>query len=142
MNLKKVLNEDVVALDLNGTTKEEIIGSLLDILMETGKVKDREKAMTCLLAREAKNGVAIPHGKTDAVDELVACVAVKKEGIDFASLDGELSKIFIMTLSPEYRTGPHIQFLAEVGKLLKERAHREELLGAGSKKEMLEILTQ
>jgi PTS system nitrogen regulatory IIA component len=116
--------------------------------MTTGKVKDRGKAMACLLAREAKmstgmqNGVAIPHGKTEVVDELVACFALKKEGVDFESLDGNPSNIFIMTLSPEYRTGPHIQFLAEIGKLLKERAHREEILKAGSKKEILDILTK
>ena len=148
MNLKKVMNEDVIALDLKGSTKEEVISALLDILMNTGRVKDRDKAMACLLEREAKmstgmqNGVAIPHGKTDAVDELIACVAVKKEAIDFQSLDGNPSRIFIMTLSPLYRTGPHIQFLAEIGKLLKESECREKIIQAGSKKEILDILIQ
>lgn len=146
MNLEKVLNPDVVSLHLPGTTKQEIIESLLDILMETGKVKDRDAALHCILERENKmstgieNGVAIPHGKTDAVDELVACIGIKKGGVDFDSLDGELSKIFIMTLSPQHTSGPHIQFLAEISRLLKDGESREQILQANNPEEVLEVL--
>jgi PTS system nitrogen regulatory IIA component len=84
--------------------------------------------------------VAIPHGKTPVVDELVACVGLKKSGVDFDALDNQPSKIFIMTLSPVNRTGPHIQFLAEVGQLLKQKDRREALLSAATKEEVLSII--
>jgi len=146
MNLRKVLTEDVLSLNLDGRTKQEIIENLLDILMKTGKVKNRQDALDCLLEREAKmstgmqNGIAIPHGKTEAVEELIACLGIKKEGVDFQSLDGKPSTIFIMTLSPKNRSGPHIQFLAEVGQLLKEEEIRNKVMNAQSKKEILDCI--
>jgi PTS system nitrogen regulatory IIA component len=144
MTIQKVLTSDVIRLDLPGTAKEEILGSLLDILVDTGKVRDRQAAFDALLEREKKmstgieNGVAIPHGKTDAVDELIACVALKKEGVDFDSLDGLPSTIFIMTLSPLDRSGPHVQFLAEVSRLLQDEQGREEILAATDVQQILD----
>ena len=146
MKLEKVLHPGVVRLDLPGETKQEIIEAMLDILVETGKVGDRHTALACLLERERKmstgieNGVAIPHGKTVVVDELLACIGIKKEGADFDSLDGEPSKIFIMTLSPLHSSGPHIQFLAEVSRLLQDGDSREKILSARSTHEVLEVL--
>jgi len=146
MNLKKLLNTDVMQLDLPGSSKQEVIEGLLDVLMRTGKVKDREAALNALLDREKKMstgiqfGVAIPHAKTDAVDELLACVAIKKEGVDFAALDGLDSHIFIMTLSPEKRTGPHVQFLAEMSKTLQNAALREKMLQIESEEALLELI--
>ncbi|MEA1912115.1 MAG: PTS sugar transporter subunit IIA, partial [Spirochaetota bacterium] len=117
MNLKKILNTNLVELDLRGNSKQEIIENLLDILVKTGKVADRDMALKAIMEREAKmstgiqQGVAIPHGKTDVVKELLACVGIVKDGVDFEALDGISSKIFIMTLSPLSRSGPHVQFL-------------------------------
>lgn len=146
MNLKKILSKDVVKLDLPGSNKQEVIEALLDILMRTGKVKDRALALSALLEREKKMstgiqfGVAIPHAKTDAVDELLACVAVKKEGVDFESLDGADSKIFIMTLSPERRSGPHVQLLAEMSKVLQNESLREKMLQVDSEAALLQLI--
>lgn len=141
-----VLTSDLVRLEVPGETKQQVIESLLDILMETGKVEDRRTALSALLEREEKmstgieNGIAIPHGKTTAVKELVACVGLKKEGIDFDSLDGKPSKIFIMTLSPKDKSGPHIQFLAEISSLLKDEKGRNEILAAKTPREVLDVI--
>jgi fructose-specific phosphotransferase system IIA component len=146
MNLKRILNRNVIQLDLPGSSKQEVIESLLDILMKTGKVKDKAAALNALLDREKKMstgiqfGVAIPHAKTDAVDELLACVAIKKEGVDFAALDELDSKIFIMTLSPEKRTGPHVQFLAEMSRVLQNKDVREKMLHSESEEALLQLI--
>ena len=103
MKLKNVLSEELVAIDLKGTNKEEIIQELLQILVDNGKLKDKELAFNNIMEREnqmstgIQQGVAIPHAKTKAVDNLVACIGVKKDGVDFSSLDGEPSNIFILT---------------------------------------------
>ncbi len=146
MVIGNVLTPDAVRLELPGETKQQIIESLLDILMETGKVENRQTALDALLEREEKmstgieNGIAIPHGKTEAVKELAACIGLKKEGGDFDSLDGKPSTIFIMTLSPKDKSGPHIQFLAEVSSLLKDEEGRNEILAAKTPKEVLDVI--
>ncbi len=145
MKRKQLLSPDRVILPLQATTKDEVIEELLDLLMKTGKVKDRDEALTALKEREEKmstgmeKGVAIPHGKCGCVEELVAAAGIAPEGVEFDALDKKPSYIFIMTLSPKDRSGPHIQFLAEISQLLKHQETREALLAAKSPKEVVEI---
>jgi PTS system nitrogen regulatory IIA component len=146
MDLKTVLTKDTICLHLKGTNKQEIISELLGILVAAGKVKDQKAALDAIMEREQKmstgmkHGIAIPHGKTSTVDDLVACVGVSDNPVDFDSLDGELCRIFIMTLSPLEKTGPHLQFLAEVSLLFKSSEKRAQIIKAQSPDEVLQIL--
>ena len=147
MNLRKMLLEEHILLDLHSDTKEGIITEMINAMCASGKVKNRDAALKAVLDREQKmstgmqHGIAIPHGKSDTVDALVTAFAVKKEGANFGSLDGQPSRIFVMTVSPVNRTGPHIQFLAEMSQLLNEPQRRERLLESASPKEVLDVLT-
>ena len=148
MNLKTILNKDTVCLHLKGTTKEAIINELLDILVAGKKVDDRAAALTAIIEREQKmstgmkHGIAIPHGKTPTINDLVACIGVSDEAVDFGALDHEPCRIFIMTLSPVEKTGPHLQFLAEISLLFKSAEKRQELLKASTVDEVLKILSE
>ena len=121
---------------------------MLDILVQAGKVKDKAVARACVLDRERKmstgmkHSIAIPHGKTDSVDDLVACMGISENPVDFDSLDQEPCRIFIMTLSPVDKTGPHLQFLAEVSLLFKSAEKRQEILKSTDKAEVIRILTE
>ncbi|MCL2252649.1 MAG: PTS sugar transporter subunit IIA [Treponema sp.] len=147
MNLKTVISTETIDLHLKGTTKKEIINELLDILIRSGKITDRESALKAVLDREEKmstgmkHGIAIPHGKTNTED-LVACIGVSEKPVDFDSLDKQPCRIFIMTLSPVEKTGPHLQFLAEVSLLFKSSEKREEILKAQTAERILEVLTE
>ncbi|HOJ98036.1 MAG TPA: PTS sugar transporter subunit IIA [Termitinemataceae bacterium] len=148
MNLKTVLNKDLIRLNLKGTTKEEIINELLDILVQNGKIKDREAAYTAIMEREQKmstgmkHGIAIPHGKSPTIQELVACIGISEKPVDFDALDHEPCRIFIMTLSPIDKTGPHLQFLAEISLLFKSSEKRAQILAAKTPEEVVRILTE
>lgn len=147
MNLKKVLTPDSVLPQLRPGSKEEVIEQMIDFMAATGKLSDRDTALKAVLEREAKmstgmqNGIAIPHGKTDSVNQLIITVAVSKEDIDFDALDGLPCRIFILTLSPISRTGPHIQFLAEISKLLGSEPLRQKLCEANGPDEIAALLT-
>lgn len=146
MNLKKVLTEDTIRLDLKAETKQELIEELLDVLVATGHVTDRKTALRLLLERENKmstgmqHGLALPHAKCEGVDRLVAVLGLKKSGMDFQSMDHELSRIFILSLSPLNRAGPHIQFLAEIGRKISNPAIRERLLAATGPGDVIDAL--
>ncbi|NBC28704.1 MAG: PTS transporter subunit EIIA [Spirochaetes bacterium] len=148
MNLKKVLSPATVTVNLPGSEKLEVIEALVDLAMNSGKIKDREQALESVVERERKmttgmeHGIAIPHGKTDAVDDLVVAVGVTPEPIDFEAMDKQPCRIFIMTLSPVARKGPHIQFLAEITRILKEEERRKELLAATSPREVINVIVR
>lgn len=145
--LSELLTEDLVNPSLAATSKNEVILNMLDMLCSTGKVLDRDAALQAIMDNEARmstgmeHGIAIPHAKTDAVKELLAGVAVTRKKVDFESLDRKPARIFIMTLSPKGRTGPHIRFLAEVSQLLKDEKRRKQVLAAKNAKDLLSVLT-
>jgi len=147
MNLKKILTKDTILPKLKADTKQGVIEEMIGFLAAAGKFTGKTAAVQAVLAREEKmstgmqNGIAIPHGKTDAVDQLVAAIGIHRTGVDFAAMDGKPSHIFILTLSPENRAGPHIQFLAEISKLLSRPELRAKLLNAATADEILNLLT-
>ncbi len=145
MKLKNVLDENVVKVNLESSSKDDVIKELLGILKDNKLIEDVELAYKDIMDRESKmstgiqHGVAIPHAKTKAVSKLTACIGIKKEGIDFNSLDGEPSNIFIMTLSPSDHIGPHVQFLAAISRIIKTEEARNSLLNSKSKEDILSV---
>jgi PTS system nitrogen regulatory IIA component len=147
MNLSTILSIETVKTGLKSQDKQGIIDELIGIMHRAGAIKDIQSAKAAVMDREnrlstgMKYGIAIPHGKTPSVDRLVACVGVSETPIPFDSLDGEPSRIFIMTLSPPEKTGPHLQFLAEVSQLFKDEGKRQRVLEAATSAELLELIT-
>jgi PTS system nitrogen regulatory IIA component len=148
MNLKTVLTAETINLHLKGSTKDEIINELLNILVAAGKISNREAALRAVMDREQKmstgmkHGIAIPHGKSDTIQDLVACVGIADKAVDFDALDHEPCRIFIMTLSPVEKTGPHLQFLAEISLLFKSAEKRQEILSTKTPEELIQILAE
>ncbi len=150
MDFGAELKKTSCLLELSGDTKEDIIAELVDLVVRDGKipVEDKDLTVGALTERESKmstgmqDGIAIPHGKTLKVDGLVTALALKKDGVDFASLDGQPSCIFVMTVSPDGQAGAHIKYLAEISKLLGRAHVRTALLAANSENDMRETLLQ
>ncbi len=147
MRIKNVLSTSVIRTELVSDTKEDVMYELLDILIAAGKIPadKRDQVFDDLMNREKKmstgiqHGVAIPHAKTQAVSSLTACIGIKRDGLDFDSLDGQKSNLFIMTISPVDRVGPHVQFLAEISQIIKNLSSRKALLESRSAEEVLSV---
>jgi PTS system nitrogen regulatory IIA component len=103
---------------------------VFDVLME------REKISTTAIGE----GVAIPHGKLANVDRVCGVFARSKKGVDFASLDGEPTRLFFALIAPEDGAADHLKALARISRLLKEAAFRARLLRAESSDELFAII--
>jgi mannitol/fructose-specific phosphotransferase system IIA component (Ntr-type) len=140
------LDESLVAVCLPASSRDEVIDQLLGMLEKTGKVRDPALARQDIVRNEQvmafgmQHGIAIPHAKTEAVEELLACIAVTETPVDFSGIDGTPSSIFVMTLSPPDQVGPHIRFLSEIGRLLKNRRLRKAILQARTPQELLGVI--
>ncbi len=143
------LNANAVTVSLKGNSKQEVIEELVDLLVRSGQLKDdaRQQALIDLLEREAsvstgmQDGVALPHAKSAAVNRLVWGIGVKKEGLDFQSLDGNPAHIFVIILSPRTASEPHLQFMAEISKLLIDSGIRQQILSAATDLELYRFVT-
>lgn len=144
--LLKLVEADCVSVSLAGSTKEEILAELVHLLAAAGKLTDEKLVLEDVVHRERtmstgmQHGIALPHAKSDGVKEMCVAVGVKKAGVDFESIDGEPSRLFFLVVSPKKACGPHIQFLAAVGALLKDEDVRDKLVRAEDRSEVLDFL--
>ena len=141
-----LIDPKYVNMELKGETKEDIITELVDMLAAGGKLLDRNQVLSDVFEREGtmstgmESGVALPHGKTDAIDDTAVAIGIKRAGINFGSIDGLLSRLFILIVSSKKVCGLHVQFLAAVGAILGEEALREAVINAASPEEAANLL--
>jgi PTS system nitrogen regulatory IIA component len=86
------------------------------------------------------DGVAIPHGKHPGITTLKAVLGVHPAGVDFAAIDGQPSRIFILLVAPENSAGLHLKALARISRLFKEQALRDRVLAAATGEELFKVL--
>ena len=143
MNLLDILSPNSVIVGLQGESKDEIIQELVDSLDEGAAITDRDKVLQSVLDREKimstgiGDGIAIPHGKSDAVVTLSAALGTQKRGANFEALDGEPAYVFFLLVSPANISGPHIKALARFSRLLKNEDFKKRLIAASSPEELL-----
>ena len=143
MNLLDILSLESTIVDLQGESKEEIITELVNSLPVSDSITDRDQVLQAVLDREKimstgiGDGIAIPHGKSAAVTELVAAMGTQRRGMDFDALDGEPAYVFFLLVSPANVSGPHIKALARISRLLKNEEFKKKLVEANSAEEII-----
>lgn len=148
MILSQHLRPGRIQVDMRCTKKDEAIRELIDLLTAAGDLKDPEQAYQDVLSRETylstgmEHGLAVPHAKTDAVDEMTVAFGLHKAGLDFNALDGQPTHFIFLVVSPRATSGPHIQVLARISRVIKSESVRERLMQANTEQEILHILTQ
>jgi PTS system nitrogen regulatory IIA component len=142
-----VLPEHII-IDLRRKTKESIINELLDKLELQGKLLDRTTAFKDILNREQTlstaipNGIAIPHAKTTAVQELTIAIGIKKSGLDFDSPLDDKARIIILALAPPEKPKPLYEFLLAITIALNDDTLRSKIIDAKTPEEVAELLRQ
>src|SRR4030042_3318168 len=133
MKIMDFLSKKAVKVDLQARDKEGVIKELVDLIINTGEVKpkDRDSLIKILLDRESLGstgigqGIGIPHGKSPCVKRLTGAVGISKQGVNFDSLDGEPAYIFFLLLAPQESAGPHLKALGRISRVFKEKYFRD-----------------
>lgn len=145
MKISDILDESVVRVNLKGKSKDEIINQMIAIVNHSSKILDIEKVRDAIFDREkimstgVGNGFAIPHGKTDAVLDIVAAFAITEESIDYESLDEQPVRLIFLLVGKDSMVGPHIKLLSRISRLMNKEEFRTKLLGASSPKQVIDI---
>jgi fructose-specific phosphotransferase system IIA component len=144
-DMLSLIDTNSIILELKGKNKEEVINEMIDLLYTHGKILDRDLVFNDVMEREKIMStsmgydVAIPHAKSDGVKDTVVAVGIKKEGVQLDSMDGQPTHLFILEVSPR-KEGPHLQFLAAIGAILRDEKIRNALIKADSADEAAKLL--
>lgn len=145
MKLINYLKPEYIAVGLTADTKEELLRKMVDLASKNPHVLDKEKIRTAILERERimSTGVgkefAIPHGKTDAVNDIVLAFATTAEPVDYAAMDNEPVRLVLLLISRDSDVGSRLRLLSRASKVMNSDAARKSLIEAKSADEILAI---
>jgi PTS system nitrogen regulatory IIA component len=145
MRLMDFLVPDAIEPNMKSVTKTDAIRELVALLKRAGAIAAEDTVARVVLEREELGttgigeGIAVPHGKTGAVDKLVAAFGRSEKGIDFDSIDDQPVHLLFLLVAPADSAGPHLMALARISRLLKNRDFRKELMDAADKSEILKL---
>ena len=148
MKIVDFVRPELIVAQLQTHDKTEVIKELADHLAANVPGVEREALARVLLERERLastaigEGVAIPHGKLDAVGKLVACVGRAPAGVDFDSMDGRPTHLFFVLVAPENSTGVHLKALARISRLFKDPEFRTRLMQAKDAAEIYRVIAE
>ncbi len=143
MRLSELLNPSAISLRLQARAKREVLVEMVALLeaahgfASQGEILDRVMRREAMMSTGLFPGAAIPHGKARSVDRMAAACGLSPDGVDFESEDGKPTHLFVLLVSPENATTPHVRLLANISRLLKEESVRKSLLEARSPEEFL-----
>ena len=148
MKIKDILDEASIIQDLRSTNKKGVLEELSNVLVERGKLPDRDKVVEVLLDREKLgstgigDGIAIPHGKMKGIKELVTSFGRSIKGVNFESIDNKPTHLFFLLVAPENSAGIHLKALARISRLLKDPSFRNRLMGAKDRQDLFNIIAE
>jgi fructose-specific phosphotransferase system IIA component len=146
MRLTETLKVQNIKIPLSADNKTDAIRELVELLAANGEVQDPKRVLDAVLDREATrttgigNGLAIPHGKCTGTDHLTMAIGKPAQAIDFQAIDGRPVSIIWLLTSPPDKTGPHIQSLARISRLMTIDKFRIQLNEAASAEQIFEII--
>lgn len=135
---------------LNGTpkTKQEALDQMIDLMLKSGKIDDKEAFRKQVYLREKEGttgigeGIAIPHGKCDAVKKPGLAAMVVKQGVDFDALDGEPVTLLFLIAAPNTKDNVHLDVLSKLSVLMMNEKFTNDLRNAGSVEEFIKVVDQ
>ena len=146
MKITDLLSEKAINLHGKANSKEEAIIQLVDLMVENENINDKEAYKQAVLKREEEGttgigeGIAIPHGKTDAVEKPGLAAMIIPDGVDFKSLDGSPAKLLFLIAAPNTKDNVHLDVLSRLSTLLMDTEFRQALYDAKTPKEFLKCI--
>ena len=148
MRLTDILQPECVKVALEAATKEQAIYELVDLLCEhvglgcptdlKQAVWERETTRTTGIG----HGIAIPHGKCEHVDTLRMAIGRTAQPLEFGAIDGKPVDLILLLASPADQTGPHIQALAKISRMLTDENFRTSLKEAPTGEALYQLIAQ
>ncbi len=146
MKLMDILSEDRVKIPLENTDKNKIIEEMVALIDKSRQLTNKDQILKAVLDREAVMStgigeeIAIPHGKSDGVEDIVAALGITKEPVDFHSLDDKPVRLVWLLVGPQDQTGPHLKALSRISRLMHKKDFRDRLINTVEPKDVIDVI--
>ena len=148
MLLGEILHKDVIKPRLEARDKMEAIEELIDVLVEAHELplSLRDHVVSAVVQREnsmstgMEHGIALPHGASERVDDVIGALGISREGVPFDSLDGQPARLIILLIIPRDNFQGHVRTLAGVANLLGNAECRDALMAARDADAVMELI--
>ena len=148
MRITDLLDVKSISLDQAPKSKKEALDMAVALMVKSGKIRDEEAYRQLVYAREEESttgigdGIAIPHGKGDAVDRPGLAAMVIRDGVEFDSLDGEPANLLFLIAAPNTEDNVHLTVLSKLSRMLMNEEFTESLRAAKTPEEFLHIIDE
>ncbi|OGU11930.1 MAG: hypothetical protein A2X61_13480 [Ignavibacteria bacterium GWB2_35_12] len=145
MRLEEILAVDAIEVNIGVKDKSELLARMVELAAKSGRVNNREEVLKDIIERERLmstgigKGIALPHAKTNGVDDTVGSFVILRDVLDFESLDGEPVKLAFMLLGREANVGLHLRILSKISRILNDDEYKERILSMGSGMELIDF---
>ena len=146
MKITDLISKDAIDLNVNVTTKKEVIKKAVELMQKNGNINNIDEYEKLVIKREEEGstgigeGIAIPHGRGDSVSKPGISAMVIPNGADFEALDEKNVNLLFLIAAPNNKENIHLEVLSRLSTLLMDTKFREKLLNAKSKEEFLNII--
>ena len=146
MKLLDIISPECIKAPLVAGDKQGVIGELVDLLAQVGRVRDAKSLKEAVWTREQTrttgigNGLAIPHGKCPGVEQIAVAIGKPASPMDFQAIDSKPVRLIVLLASPPDKTSDHIQALAHIARLMTMDQFREQVYAAKSASEIFDLL--
>ena len=147
MKLINYLRPEYIAIGLDAESKEDLLDAMIDLAAKNPFMLDKEKVRIAIIERErimstgVGKGFAIPHGKTDAVSDIILAFAITKKPVDYSAMDNEPVRLVLLLISRDSDVGTRLKLLSRASKVMNSDAARASLLAAKTPQEVMDIFT-
>jgi len=148
MKVFELLEESFILTDFKSYDKKDIINELIDLHKEDKNVNDLEKVRTAIHAREKEmstgigKGFAIPHGKSNAVKDVIVSFGKTTRDIDYDALDGNPVHLVFLLVGKVDLVSKYIKLLSRISRVMNKDEFRERLINSNSKEEIINIFKE
>ncbi len=147
MNINDMLSDDTFLVNFDGTSKKQVLKELSKL----AEIKLGINSRTLLenLTKREKlgstavgNGIAIPHANVTNIDKPYVFVSTLVNGLDFNSTDDMPVDIIFLLIAPDNKGSEHLQALALISRLLRNKNLITKLRGCKSAESALAVISQ